>query len=77
MGRFVVGIEGYGESSLMAEPTINSETSAQGTVPPPNAGNYTEADISVLKGLEGVRKRGPDVEAANALDPSQLVFNDA
>ena len=41
----------------MAEPTINSDTSAPGTVPPPNAGNYTEADISVLKGLEGVRKR--------------------
>ncbi|MBK9035049.1 MAG: DNA topoisomerase (ATP-hydrolyzing) subunit B [Myxococcales bacterium] len=50
----------------MAEPTINSDTSnvaavaAAATIPPPgngSNGNYTEADISVLKGLEAVRKR--------------------
>ena len=40
----------------MAEPTVSSTSS--GAAPPPvGANNYTEADISVLKGLEGVRKR--------------------
>ncbi|MEZ4404456.1 MAG: DNA topoisomerase (ATP-hydrolyzing) subunit B [Kofleriaceae bacterium] len=38
----------------MAEPTVNSDSSAPKAVP---GGDYTAADISVLKGLEGVRMR--------------------
>jgi DNA gyrase subunit B len=40
----------------MAETTVNPDISVTAP-PPPAAGQYTEADISVLKGLEGVRKR--------------------
>jgi DNA gyrase subunit B len=40
----------------MAETTVNPDISVTAP-PPPAAGQYTEADIGVLKGLEGVRKR--------------------
>jgi DNA gyrase subunit B len=40
----------------MAETTVNPDISVTAP-PPPAAGQYTEADISVLKGLEAVRKR--------------------
>ncbi len=44
----------------MADPTVNTSTSTQGSKgldPSDTAGDYTADNITVLKGLEGVRKR--------------------